>query len=326
VGCLIYYAAIVSTPTQQENVLARPLHKEELKSLSTKSNRIFGRLAVNYSVVIGTVLALSTTQAAPTDPLAFGIYAAAFLSIAWSQLSLLNANHDGLHMNFGKQHNDLLMWILTGYPIGLSLGFRDLHWQHHRHMGDPELDPDFGNYCAFPKSKAALILRVCKNASGIVAVWQFLKGQGGNGKSAWGEQLKMALVQLVILSLFSAVLGPLYYFGFWILPLITLTRAFTFLRTFCEHASPERDFTLRTLRGRWFQTDTLGMYNFNFHSEHHLYPSIPYPNLPGTSALILERLGDPNPVYEVYDGGYLQWLSEQFRALPFLEPKEAHAG
>jgi fatty acid desaturase len=298
------------------DVSPRILSGEELKALSAASGRIYRDLLANYAVLVAAFGALIGLQGQPLGAAQGLAYAAVFVVTGWAQLGLLNANHDGLHHHFGKPHRELLMRFLTAYPIGLTASFRDVHWAHHRHLGDPERDPDYGNYGRFPRSRAELLLRVVGNASGYVAIEQFLSGRTGAGRIEPGELARLVLTQLVLFALYSAFTQPLLYPLFWLAPLFTVGRLCSFLRTFCEHASATDDCTLRTFRGRKAQTLILGLYNFNYHAEHHLYPSIPYPRLPATSRLILTR-SEPGQLYEVYEGGYLGLLRDWFVALPW---------
>jgi fatty acid desaturase len=91
----------------------------------------------------------------------------------------------------------------------------------------------------------------------------------------------------------------------------------------CEHCSPYRDWVVRTIDGHRWQTWLMGAFDFNFHGEHHLFPSVPYAQLQRLRDLHRSYLGS-HPEYrpfdgrfEVFDGGYAALLAHWFRVLPW---------
>ena len=129
------------------------LEPYELSEFRLGSNRIYIDLALVYLIVFSTFSAISWNSFHSLNIASLLIFFISYIVIGWTQLSILNANHDGLHRNFGKNHSEILTAYLTAYPIGLTMAYRQVHWKHHQYFGDPEKDPDYSNYANFPKYK-----------------------------------------------------------------------------------------------------------------------------------------------------------------------------
>ena len=170
-----------------------------------------------------------------------------------------------------------------------------------------------------------LLRRLLWSASGAPAVASFFRkssdhqGLEAEGTTSAGELLKLVAVQAGVALALSAVFSPLHYLLLWALPLLTIAKLCTVLRLLCEHSSPDKPYVWRTFAGNALERNLLGSFGLNYHAEHHIYPTVPYENLPTVFALYSERLpaegrGD---LYEVYEGGHLGLLRDWFRALPW---------
>jgi fatty acid desaturase len=294
------------------------LEKAELREMLCGSNHIYIDLAMIYGLLIACIAVLSLLHQASWTWAYVPLGAAIYVVIGWGQFCLSNGQHEAIHHNFGAPHRESISMFLTAYPIGLTRAYRQVHFNHHRYFGDAVRDPDYGNYANFPASKLALLKRLLINVSGFIALRQFLRQE--TGQSSRFDVAQLVVVQLIILALFSMVTSPLYYCIFWLLPIITIARCCSFMRTFCEHANEisGEEFTYRSINGSTLQTLVLGMFRFNYHAEHHLYPSVPYPHLPRTSQIILQRAGPDQRIYEIYNGGYLGLLFHWSKSLPWV--------
>jgi fatty acid desaturase len=280
-----------------------------------------------YAALLGALVlaafAVSLGRPAVSVPLSI----LAFLLIGWAQFSLGNGMHEAVHHNLRNRKSDRLAAILTAYPIGLTMNYRKVHLLHHRHLGT-DLDPDLGVYVGFPSTKLELLRWLLWSGCGIPAALQFVslmlerqpKDLAGRGGS---ELFWFVGVQLVILLAFVAAFGnPVYYVVFWILPIMTIGKLLSGTRTLCEHSSPH-GWVVRTITGSRWQTWVMGAFDFNFHGEHHLYPSVPYANLQRLHQRH-EQYRQAHPEYrpfegrfEVFEGGYLALLAHWFRTLPW---------
>jgi len=331
-----------------------PEETDQLKALKSKpaSNYIYVEVLGFYLLMAGCIFFVSRGISVETLSAAALLGAAcAFVIIGWSQFCLLNGQHEGLHYNFGAKHNELLFALLTLYPIGFTLKYRDHHWRHHQSFGKAGLDPDFANYASFPKDRFEFLGLFVKNSTGLAAVKQFIAmklqsaqitdekaekssndEEGASAGLPW-ELMKLSAVQMVILLAFVAAFSHHHFLAgipayviFWMLPLATVAKLCSSTRTFCEHAAPSGKPVFRTIVGNVLEVAPLGWFNFNYHAQHHKNPSVPYHLLPELEHI--EKMPDKiGPIeYHLYKGGYLRLLGGWFEQLPWRaedSPKSA---
>jgi fatty acid desaturase len=300
--------------------------REEFQSFHTGEERSFVVIAMLYAIALA---ALCLVWAAAQMPILAAIpaYIAAFIVIGWAQYSLGNGLHEAVHHNLRNRTSDRLAALLTAYPVGLTMTYRAVHLGHHKYLGTKD-DPEFSVYTSFPPTKNALILRFLWFVSGIPAILQFLEQQrsavSAGGKRSYFDLFCFVGVQLGLICLFWWGYGnPLYYIAFWALPIATVGKLLSTTRLLCEHGSPTRDWVVRTIDGRRWQTWVMGAFDFNYHGEHHLWPSVPYAQLQRLHRVhrsYFEQHPEYQPFegrFEFFSGGYLALLSHWFRILPW---------
>lgn len=249
-------------------------------------------------------------------------YMLTFLAIAWGQFSLGNAFHDAVHFNFGAKHREMIAAFLTSYTIGLPLSYRKVHFAHHRYFGSDK-DPDSMYYLHFPSSKVDFWKKILWYGSGLAAFKQFFVL---NSKEESNEKkfdfYFLVLTQIFLLGLFTVFLGFPFYVLFWVLPIATVGKLFSYLRGLCEHGSPDKPYVYRTIYGSWYQIMTLGMFHFNYHMEHHLFPNVPCGNLRALHERVKNHVPEmKESLLEYYEGGYFHLLKEWYAFLPFWGSK-----
>ena len=314
------------TATEPSSAKAIFTSREDFRSFQVGEEKSFAVIAFLWGVIViafcivGMATRFSWPVTAVSDIMAF-------CAIGWSQYSLGNGLHEAVHHNLRNKKSDFVAALLTAYPIGLTIAYRDVHLRHHRHLGTRE-DPELSVYTTFPRTKGDLIGRFIWNVSGIPAALQFLQQRRDatftGGKRGYSELLKFSLVQLVIVSAFWFAFGNfLYYVVFWVLPIMTIGKLLSTTRLLCEHGSPDRDWVVRTIVGRRWQTWLMGAFDFNYHGEHHLFPSIPYAQLQGLHQRHRAYVAQ-HPEYrpfggrfEVFDGGYVALVIHWFNILPW---------
>lgn len=115
---------------------------------------------------------------------------------------------------------------------------------------------------------------------------------------------------MVALALASAVLvGWWTPFAFWLVPQV-LGQPFLRLYLLTEHTGCTLDANgltnTRTTLTNWAMR--LLMWNMSFHTEHHLYPSIPFHRLPAAHGATRDRL-------QVVQDGYARWHAGFLRGI-----------
>lgn len=309
---------------------------KEFQSYHVGQGQAFFVLVFLYGVVF---FALLSVWAAADLAFAYTlpIYFAAFITVGWAQYSIGNGLHEAVHRNLCNKKSDFLASLLTAYPVGLTMTYRDFHLRHHQYLGTNR-DPELELYTSFPRSKLALLSRFLWYSSGIPAVLQFFQQQrtatSSAGRRSYSEPAIFIAIQTLILGAFWFTFGnPVYYVVFWVLPVATVGKLLSTTRLLCEHGSPDRDWVVRTIDAARWQTWLMGAFDFNYHGEHHLFPSIPYAKLQPLYRLhcvvLSQNIERPSfgGRYELFLGGYLALLSHWFQILPWREPSrgEGHS-
>lgn len=301
--------------------------REDFRQFLGGQDMSFVAIALLYTTIC-TSLALVWFAATLSWAAAIPLWIVGFFVIGWAQYSIGNGMHEAVHHNLRNKNADFWASLLTAYPIGLTMRYRETHLKHHRHIGT-EADPEFGLYNRFPASKLELLFRFVWFFSGVPAITQFLSQQAnapkGNRSARIYEAVTFVAVQGAIFLLFLLVFSNVfYYFAFWAIPIATVGKLLSTTRLLCEHGSPDHVWIVRSIDGPWWQTWTMGAFDFNYHAEHHLSPGIPYANLEKLHRRN-RKIAEQNPSYqpfdgrmEFYSGGYLRLLAEWFRSLPWI--------
>jgi fatty acid desaturase len=295
-----------------------------IRSMRRASNRIFLEMAALYFCIFTALATVAFVYEAGDMNRLWIVFPLAFCVIGWCQFSLTHALHEVVHYNCGRPHRELLGAMLTAYPIGLTMRYRYVHYAHHKHFGDPELDPEYEAYSNFPSNKLQFLLRLFKNASGFAAVKQFFFQAAPDAPcNKYRETALLLLTHAVIFTAFAVCFTWWAYIVFWVLPIITVAKLCSSTRALCEHGSPDGGPVYRTITGSFLATQLLGMFKFHFHAEHHAHPSIPYSRLPEAHAQM--RAGatlQDGYAYEVYRQGHLSLLIDWFCRLPLYGRSE----
>lgn len=284
--------------TSDSTVFLQNLDTKAFKALfKTKPYLHAWAILSNWFIIILTI-ALSV-YVAP-----FWLYPLAVLIIGAKMHALAILAHDAAHFRFLKNRkwNDLITNYLVMYPIFTSLEkYRNNHLKHHQHL-NTEDDPDWvaklGNRdFTFPKTKRAFLLTVFSYfflIKGISDAFWFLK-RFENEDSTAVNQTESKIFRLVF---YALMFGGLIYFGawkyfllYWIVPYFSTFFMIQYIRSVAEHFGDlayEDDLTgTRTVKATLLEKFFLAPHNVGYHLEHHLYPGVPFYNLPKLHELLM---------------------------------------
>jgi fatty acid desaturase len=188
--------------------------------------------------------------------------------------------------------------------------YRVQHLPHHLYLGDSERDSDQRTW--YNIRGWNFVRRTLLTLLGWEAVVTFRSyarasarssGERGSESGDLFWRLTCTAFANGLLLAYCWMLGDaLLYVWLWFVPMFTLTMYLLILRVIVEHqpvayarsgvdcsgetfAQP----LVRTVRPGLAGRFLLGPMNFYYHHEHHLAPSVPYPNLPRLHQLLMER-------------------------------------
>lgn len=286
----------------------------------TKSYLHAAAMAFNWLIIIGIIY---LHQAFPIN----WLYPVSVIVIGARMHALAILMHDATHFRFLKNRkwNDLLSNFLTMYPLFTSIEkYRANHLQHHQHLNTLQ-DPDWVAKLTkrefhFPKTKASFLLTICSYLvfyQGILdAVW-FLKRFGGKHEetNAKPKHNYLAIGFYMILFLFLTIFNLWgTYLLFWVIPYLTSFFMFQYIRSVAEHfgelAYEDELSSSRTVQPNWIEKILIAPHQVGYHIEHHLYPGVPFYNLPKLHLLLMKtkQYQDKAHITKGYLSGLLKEL------------------
>ena len=263
----------------------------------------------------------------------------AIIVVGTRYYSLFIIGHDGLHRRLfaNRRVNDLFNDLLILGPIGAITRINNRnHLAHHQYLST-ELDPDRHRHGCFNKTtRPELALFLGGLASVIQSLRNVFRGdvEGGDEDgpaepSSYGlpDAAILAGWQVGLIAGLSGAIGWWAYPALWLLPVYVFTFLGDNFRSFVEHSHPEADeladeHRLITFISNPVEKMFFAPANMNYHTAHHLWPSIPYYNLPRADC---EMRGHPLSRTLEWRGSYLGYLWRYYRALPLPECKREKA-
>lgn len=208
--------------------------------------------------------------------------------------ALLVIGHDGFHRRAlpSKAINDLFCDVLIFAPIGVITRRNGKnHLAHHHYLATAE-DPDRHKHSCADKIRVTQVLAYLTGfASLTISVHNVFLGRAVQ-RSPNDETRYRARDVVLILGWQTILFGGLFlaigwwaYFVLWVLPFYLGGFLTDNLRSFAEHSHPANDEwadgnRLITFVSNPVERFFLAPMNMNYHAAHHIWPSIPYYNLP----------------------------------------------
>ncbi len=241
-----------------------------------------------------------------------------------------NFMHEGIHGTLFKNRRwDHWFGFLMGAPSLFAMtAYGVNHLLHHKHTRTDK-DPD--NFYNFSDNPATLsVMYYAWLAFGMLfysvrVPWVAVKH--GSRKDYSHMAVERTLLSLSLL----ALVGSAWWFGFfsvlvhvWIIPLAVASLLGN-VRGWAEHTQTVSDHPLTETRtvtsNRLFSFLNI---NLNYHIEHHLFPGVPWYNLPRVHALLLD---DYKAAGSSIYGSYTHFLFDAFRTgihglAPNVPPRE----
>lgn len=274
----------------------------ELKALfRTQSYRHALAIAVDWLLIGLTIIGC-------TYFFTWYTYLLAIVIIGARMHALAILMHDASHYRFLKNRkwNDRLTNWLIMYPLFSSIAvYRNNHMRHHRHL-NTEDDPDWVSKLGkktftFPKTKKAFFLTIISYFTLIQgikdAIWflkRFSVSKEAKQKKENGQKSKASLIFMLSLFTVLTVFNLWSYYAlFWIVPYLSTFFMFQYIRSVAEHFGElSYDHLLtstRTVKTNLVERFLLAPHHVGYHLEHHLYPAVPFYNLPKLHQLLMSH-------------------------------------
>jgi fatty acid desaturase len=241
----------------------------------------------------------------------WAVYLAAMIVIATRQQALGVMLHDAVHYLLYKNRtvNDVVCDLFIAFPLAMSTDlYRATHFRHHRYT-NTEDDPDLGyqkkdhDWYNWPKTRAGcawvlfksvfgLNLHKAREAYKMWSPWMNIL-RPLDGKPHYPLRARVLLVvstiAFYVLIIGSEIIVPAIVL--WAVPALTIMNLFNRLRATAEHIGAPWTHELnstRTIIPNWLERMTVAPMYVSYHLEHHLFPSVPGPNLRKLHELLME--------------------------------------
>jgi fatty acid desaturase len=213
-----------------------------------------------------------------------------FIAALQNHLQILQ--HEAAHYNLfpNRRWNDLLSDLFCSIPfLGLTRHYREFHMEHHRHLLDPERDPEVEfyreqNYHFEQKRPAAFLKTLCLDLCGFhyfqffFSYYSYLLSRDRKDRFIRSDEIpRVAAVGLAALLVIWLIPGGWFYlFFYWCVPQMTWMFLFLKLQGYGEHTKRTAQTETCTSTQELALLTRFFIYPLNseLHLEHHLLPSL----------------------------------------------------
>ncbi len=247
--------------------------------------------------VIGAAIAVSKWISNPV------VYVVAVLVIAGRMHGIGVLIHEFAHYRFhsGKTRSDWIGDLFLAWPVFATVdAYRQNHLAHHRYT-NTEDDPDWviklgADEFTFPQTRLKALFNFLGYLIGVSSYRDIKSVQvrvGGDRNTSKGYELARFGYYICFALIFVATGYWAEFLLYWAVPYVTIFFFFLYVRSVAEHfGGMDYSHELGSSRHidphfweRWFFCP----HNINHHLDHHLYPSVPFYNLPELHQRLLEN-------------------------------------
>lgn len=276
------------------------LNPELFKPLFTMKPLVHGAAIIfNWLIIIG--MAYLSIQLSNIL-----VYFIALLVIGARMHALAILMHDASHFRFMKNRkwNDLITNFTTMYFLFLTIEqYRTNHLAHHKHL-NTDHDPDWVSKFqkkefTFPQTKQDffktiasyfLLIQGIKDAFWFVRRFGLMEGKKKTNRN--DPKLPKALFYITLIGVLTYLGWWTYFLLYWVVPYFSTFLMFQYIRSVAEHFGElayDSELTgSRTVKTNFIERFLIAPHNVGYHLEHHLYPGVPYYNLPKLHELLME--------------------------------------
>jgi fatty acid desaturase len=264
--------------------------------------RGLARTAAHLALLLGTAALIHAARGhwwLPVALLAHGVVLVA----------LFAAMHEAVHYSAfrARRVNEVVAWLAGLGILFNATYYRQFHFAHHRYAQDPTRDPELLT-APPPRSRAAYWWRATAIPywqARVLNLWRLARGRfegldfiPATAHAEIVRSVRAMTLVLLALAAISVAFGTAALVWYWLLPL-ALGLPFLRLYLLSEHTGCSEDddglSNTRTTLSLW--PVRFLMWNLPFHAEHHLFPSIPFHQLPAAHRWLRAHLRVVAPGY-----------------------------
>ncbi len=292
------------------------------REVVVRLNQTSALKALGYCVLQWGLIVLSIVMSVTVGH--WAMYVAAVLVIGSRQHALLILMHESVHHHLfkNKKLSDWFSDLLLALPFGiLTSSFRRFHFSHHRYVNqsnDPEKEYyDLEGEYQFPKSPYNFAKWVIADLTGISFIstlrllftFNFILRLFDKDRITAAELIRVIIFYSLAIGFISYFQCWKGFFAYWVVPGLTVMAVSIRLRAIAEHMVTPNDSELhcfRTTTGSLWERLFISPCAINYHTEHHLFPGVPFYNLPKIHKELMKipEYSDNALVYASYFGKY----------------------
>lgn len=231
------------------------------------------------------------------------VYLAAIMLIGGRMHGFGVLMHEAAHYRMVRNRfaGDWISDIFAAWPIMVTTdGYRRNHLAHHR-FANTDDDPDWVSKIGdpaftFPQKLRRLALRIAgyllavNSVRDIASIFPRL---AKCGRSTLRYKLLRASYYGAWAALFTVLGIWKGFLLYWAVPFLTMLFMFQHIRSVAEHFA-RMDYSheltsTRTVRPYFWERWFFAPHNINYHLEHHLYPGVPFYNLPKLHGMLMRN-------------------------------------
>jgi fatty acid desaturase len=250
----------------------------------------------------------------------------AVIAISMQAMGILM--HEALHRNlFRRRAPDRWAAFIFGVPAFFSgAAYKVAHLNHHRYTRTKFDQDEFSNFCRSDTQYLTLFYTWFVAGTFLyffIVPWKALAIGGANDRRQilleYGTMLGIYGFTIVSCLITGHASWLLWY---WLIP-AQIAMVFSNIRGLAEHqCTGQGSVVSRTRTTKSTRLVSFLMLNLNYHLEHHLFPGIPWYNLPKVHAIL-------TPLYEecgaYIQGSYVSYARRAFVSGPFREIRGSHS-
>jgi fatty acid desaturase len=214
--------------------------------------------------------------------------------------------HEFAHYRFidgRKTLSDFIGDITVAWPILTTVGaYRANHLAHHRYT-NTDKDPDWviklgSSKFTFPQkwqTAVVTLLSYLAVIGSVLDVLMIVKRLSKLDPTPKSYRIIRLAYYVAFAVFFTVTQSWMLFLLYWLIPYLTAFFLLMYVRSVAEHfASMDYSNELtstRTVLPFYWERALFAPHNVNYHLEHHLYPSVPYYNLPELHGVLMRQPG-----------------------------------